>query len=303
MLLHDDEIPVDEGTVRSLLREQRPEWADLPVGPAGSGTDNTMFRLGDELLVRLPRTPDKATAVRKEQTWLPRLAPHLPCRVPEPVHAGRPGPAFPTVWSVYRWIDGDEVGPGSVTDWARFGVDLAAFVRSLRAVDLMGARREGELSGYRGGPLREYAWITESFDDCRRLPDPDLDIDVLHRIWSDSLALPGSTAPVGWLHGDLKPTNLLARGGRLHAAIDFGGLSVGLPDAEHSPVWDLPAEARQSYWDALDLDEPTWLRARGWAVAVGVSGVAYYRDSYPAFVAECRARLRAILGDAAERGR
>lgn len=295
-MLHDNEIQVDEALVRSLLREHRPEWAVLPISPAGAGTDNTMYRLGDELLVRLPRTPDNAEAVRKEQTWLPRLAPHLPCRIPEPVHAGTPGSAFPLAWSVYRWIDGDEVGPGTVADWSTFGADLAATVRSLHSAPLMGAVRRDELSWYRGGALRDCdRWISGCFDDCRGIADLDLDVATLQHLWRAALALPEPTGRQVWLHGDLKPTNLLVREGRLHAVIDFGGLSVGLPDAEHATVWDLPPEARQAYWSTLDLDDVTWLRARAWALAVGVSGVSYYWGTYPSFVSECLSRLHAIL--------
>ncbi|MGK5737924.1 aminoglycoside phosphotransferase family protein [Micromonospora sp. URMC 103] len=298
-MLHEGEIPVDEVVVRSLLEEQRPEWAALSLSPAGSGTDNNMYRLGDDLLVRLPRTPDKAATLRKEQTWLPRLAPRLACRIPEPVHAGTPGAAFPLAWSVYRWIDGEEPGPGAVTDWAAFGRDLAETVRSLHTVDLMGAARTGSLSGYRGGALGPCdGWVGESFDACRAIPGLDLDVAFLHQLWRDALALPDPAGRHVWLHADLKPTNLLVRDGRLHALIDFGGLQVGAPDAEHAPVWDLPAEARGAYWDAMDLDHLTWLRARAWAVAVGISGVSYYWHTYPAFVRECLARLHAILAEA-----
>ncbi|MFE7558734.1 aminoglycoside phosphotransferase family protein [Kitasatospora sp. NPDC057500] len=309
MTLHTDEIPADENLVRSLLRAQRPEWAGLALAPAGAGTDNTMYRLGDELLVRLPRTPDAARSVRKEQQWLPRLAPLLGRAVPAPVHAGAPGAAFPLAWSVYRWIDGAEAGPSSVRDWAGLGADLAAFVRELHGLDLMGARRADDLSWYRGGSLRDCdEWVTRCLADCRalagtgaELPDGGgaLDVDTLERLWRAGLALPEPSAPHVWLHGDLKPTNLLVRDGGLHAVIDFGCLSVGRPDAEHSTVWDLPAAARRAYWEALDLDGPTWIRARAWAIAVGAAGIPYYWHSYPAFVAECLARLRAVLADAA----
>ncbi|BFV61070.1 aminoglycoside phosphotransferase family protein [Kitasatospora sp. CMC57] len=302
MTLHENEICADEAVVRSLLREQRPEWADLPVSRAGAGTDNTMYRLGDHLLVRLPRTPDNAQAVQKEQTWLPRLGSGLPCRIPEPVHVGTPGAAFPLDWSVYRWIDGEEAGPGSVTDWAAFGADLAAVVQSLHALPLMGAVRHGELSWYRGGGLRECdPSVSVSFDSCRTIPGLDLDLDLGHlrELWQSALALPEPSGRQVWLHGDLKPSNLLVQAGKLHAVIDFGALSVGFPDAEHAPLWDLPPEARQSYWDAVGLDDATWLRARAWAIAVGVSGVPYYWESYPAFAGECVARLRAILAAAA----
>ncbi|AWZ09186.1 MULTISPECIES: aminoglycoside phosphotransferase family protein [unclassified Streptomyces] len=302
MTLHGDEIPVDETLVRSLLKAQRPEWADLPLSTAGAGTDNTMYRLGDDLLVRLPRTADKGRAVRKEQEWLPRLAPLLTSPIPQPVHAGKPTSVFPLVWSVYRWIDGDEASPSTVRYWAAFGADLAAVVRELHDVDLMGATRADDLSWYRGGSLGACdQWIARCLNDCRTTVGSELDVDSLEQLWQAALALPEPSGPHVWLHGDLKPTNLLVREGKLHAVIDFGGLSVGFPDAEHSTLWDLPPQARQAYWDTLNLDDVTWARARAWAIAVGVSGISYYRHTFPAFVAECQARLRAILIDATSR--
>ncbi|MFH8573294.1 aminoglycoside phosphotransferase family protein [Streptomyces sp. NPDC017993] len=302
MTLHEDEIKVDETLVRSLLKAQRPEWADLPLSPAGAGTDNTMYRLGDDLLVRLPRTVGNGQSVRTEQEWLPRLAPLLACPIPEPVHAGTPTDAFPVVWSVQRWIDGDEAGPDTVRDWAAFGSDLAAVVGELHRIDLMGATRAEGLSWYRGGSLGPCdQWVGRSLDECRAFVGAELDVDTLEQLWRAALALPEPSGPHVWLHGDLKPTNLLVRGGKLHAVIDFGALSVGFPDAEHATLWDLPPQARRAYWDTLSLDEATWARARAWAIAVGVSGISYYRHTFPAFVAECRARLQAILADAAAR--
>ncbi|WP_418956791.1 aminoglycoside phosphotransferase family protein [Streptomyces tritici] len=304
MTLHENEIPVGETLVRSLLKRQRPEWAGLPLAAAGAGTDNTMYRLGDDLLVRLPRTPDNGRSLRKEREWLPRLAPFLKVSVPEPVHAGTPTEDYPAPWSVYRWIDGAEAGPDTVRDWAAFGADLAEFVRALHAAGLMGASRSADsgLDWYRGGALAPCDdWIAPSLDDCRALLGEEFDVDALVGMWRAGLALPEPSGPHGWLHGDLRPANLLVRDGRLCAVIDFGGLSVGHPDAEHAAVWDLPAEARQAYWDALGLDEATWIRARAWAVGVAASGVAYYRDGFPAFVAECRTRLRHILADARAR--
>ncbi len=294
--LHENEITVDETLVRSLLRAQCPQWADLPLRRAGAGTDNTMYRLGDDLLVRLPRKPDGGPSLRKEQRWLPRLAPLLPRRVPEPVHAGTPTDAYPVPWAVHRWIEGEDVGPDTVRDWAAFGTDLAEFVRELHRADLMGATREDGLSWYRGGTLAACdEWVGPGFDACRAVEGLDLDIDTLERLWREALALPDPAGPHVWLHGDLRPANLLARDGRLHAVIDFGALSIGFPDAEHAPVWDLPPEARHAYRDALSLDTPTWLRARAWAIAVAVAGIPYYWDTFPAFAAECRGRLEAVL--------
>ncbi|MFD8478481.1 aminoglycoside phosphotransferase family protein [Kitasatospora sp. NPDC059673] len=300
MTLHEDEFPADEALVRRLLAEQRSEWAELPIRAAGSGTDNRMFRLGGELLVRLPRTPGTAEAVRKEQRWLPRLAPELACEVPEPVHEGVPGGGFPLPWSVYRWIEGTEPGPGSVPDWGAFGAELAGAVRSLHTAPLPPEAERGGLHWYRGGELTPCAdRVDECFAQARTLPGLDLDLDRLQAIWRGALDLPAPAGPRVWLHGDLKPSNLLVRDGRLHAIIDFGGLSIGFPDAEHAPLWDMPAAARHAYRDALGVNEPTWQRACGWAVAVAISGVPYYWHTDPAFVAECVARLRAVLDDPA----
>ncbi|GAA2089136.1 aminoglycoside phosphotransferase family protein [Kitasatospora saccharophila] len=299
-MLHEDEVPGDEALVRALVAEQCPQWGGLPVVAAGAGTDNTMYRVGGGLLVRLPRTADAARAARKEREWLPRLAPSLSWPVPEPLYAGVPGAGFPLVWSVYRWLEGAEAGPDSVRDWAGFGADLAQFVRELHGADLRGARRTGELSWYRGGGLRAVEEsIAGRFGECRALLGGELDLDALEGLWRDGLALPEPSGPHGWLHGDLKPSNLLVRDGRLSAVIDFGCLSVGHPDAEHAPVWDLPPEARRAYREALAPDEATWTRARAWAIAVAVSGIPYYWRTLPAFAAECLARLRAVLDEVA----
>ncbi|MDR7324915.1 MULTISPECIES: aminoglycoside phosphotransferase family protein [Catenuloplanes] len=292
MALHEDEIPVDEPIVRTLLERERPDWADRPLERAGAGTDNTMFRLGDDLLVRVPRNAYNAGMLAKERAWLPRLAPLLPLTVPEPVHHGAPSDVFPLPWAVYRWIDGAEAGPDTVDDWAAFGRDLAGFVRTLHGLDLA----DGTLSGYRGGLLRDAGdWVDRSFAACAGLIPG---IGTLERMWRDAMLLPDPTGPRVLLHADLKPTNLLARDGALHAVIDFAGLITGHPDAEHATTWDLPAEARDAYRASLDIDDATWQRARAWAIVVGVSGVAYYRDTFPAFVAECHARLSNILATA-----
>jgi aminoglycoside phosphotransferase (APT) family kinase protein len=299
--LHDDEVPVDEEVVRALLAAQRPEWAGLPLSFAGAGTDNSMYRLGDGLLIRLPRTSDKANSLRKEQEWLPRLAPQLSYTIPEPVHAGQPAEAFPLPWSVYRWIDGETPETANtdlVNDWAGFGADLAGFVHELHGIELMGAAREGDLSWYRGGSLKECDdWATKCFSDCRSIVELGLDVDHVERIWRAAMDLPEPSGPPVWLHGDLRPANLLVRQGKLHAVIDFGSLSVGYPDAEHAPVWDLPPEARRSYWDRSGISDLSWARARAWAIVVGVSAIPYYWHTFSAFAAECQARLRAILSD------
>ena len=104
--------------------------------------------------------------------------------------------------------------------------------------------------------------------------------------------------PHVWLHADLKPTNVLVKDGRFHAVIDFGALSVGLPDAEHAVVWDLPEAAREAYRARLDIDDLTWARARAWALALAVNGIAEYWVIFPVLATEGLNRHQAIVRDA-----
>ena len=106
--MHEDEVETDRELVRSLLASQHPQWADLPIERVWSaGTDNAMYRLGDDLAVRLPRIHWAIESVAKERTWLPVLAPHLPLAVPLPVAHGEPEEVFPYPWSVVRWLPGE----------------------------------------------------------------------------------------------------------------------------------------------------------------------------------------------------
>lgn len=305
VVLHENEVAIDETMVQSLLESQCPQWVGLPLSPAGAATDNIMYRLGDELLVRLPRTAERAYPLQKEQQWLPRLAPLLALPIPVPVYSGTPSGPYPFAWSVYRWIDGDMAGPDSVQDWATLGVDLALFVRELQSIDLMGATRSGDLRSYRGnrlqgGPNRGHVRLAkENFDRCRPLIGSQVDLDALEQMWLAALTLPEPAGPHVWLHGDLKPANLLVRDGKLHAIIDFGSLSVGFPEGEHTTLWEMPVAARQAYRNALDIDDITWARVRARAIVGSLVGILYYWYAWPAFAAQTQAQLQEILTDAA----
>lgn len=100
--MHDDELVTDPALVRRLLEAQFPQWADLPIERvASSGTDNALYRLGGELVARLPRLPSDGQ-VEKEWRWLPQLAPLLPLAVPLPLALGEPDAGYPMRWSVCR---------------------------------------------------------------------------------------------------------------------------------------------------------------------------------------------------------
>ena len=195
-----------------LVAEQFPQWADLPVVPVAlNGWDNTTFRLGDSLSVRLPSHDRYVPQVEKEQHWLPALAPLLPLPIPEPVALGQRSDIFPRPWSIYRWIEGHPALAGEVTDFGTFANDLARFLAALYSIDARQGPGPGDHSFFRGGPLDPYdAQTRESIAVVADEIDPDLATGA----WEAALASSWER-PAVWVHGDVAPSNLLAMDGRL----------------------------------------------------------------------------------------
>ena len=66
--MHADEVDTDVTLVRRLLAAQFPRWADLPIEPVRPfGTDNANYRLGDDMVVRLPRREQTSRTLEKER--------------------------------------------------------------------------------------------------------------------------------------------------------------------------------------------------------------------------------------------
>lgn len=292
--MHADELETDTGLVRRLLAAQFAQWAALPVRVfASAGSDNAIYRLGDDLAVRLPRLPRAAGQVEKELTWLPGLAPQLPLGVPVPLALGQPGEGYPLTWGVYRWLPGEPAFRDKLADFPQAARDLAGFIRALQRLDTGGGPVAQPDSGERGAPLRSRdAFTRENIAD---LPD-DLDRAALTEAWEAALQVPvWEDAPV-WIHGDLKSDNLLAELGRLSAVIDFGALRVGDPACELAVAWNwLDARARSVFREAVACDGATWARGRGWALSIAVAEIPYYLHTNPAMVARSRYALSQVL--------
>jgi aminoglycoside phosphotransferase (APT) family kinase protein len=290
--MHRDEVETDATLVRSLLRSQHPQWADLPIERVSSaGTDNALYRLGDELAVRLPRIHWALDTVAKEQRWIPVLAPLLPLDVPRPVAAGEPEPAFPHHWGVVEWLPGGHASLDRLDDPVQAARDLAAFVRALRAVDPSSGPAH-----QRGRPVRlQDASVRAGVAGLRG----EVDGQAILQAWERVLAAPDHDGPPVWFHGDLSYLNLLAREGRLTAVIDWGTCGVGDPAIEAIVAWSLfPPEARRAYREALDVDDATWERGKGW-VLTGVVGIPYYRETNPVLVADKIRGIEAVLAEPA----
>jgi aminoglycoside phosphotransferase (APT) family kinase protein len=295
--MHDDEVTTDAVLVRRLLAAQFPQWAGLAIEPVrADGTDNAMYRLGDELAARLPRRPSAVEGLEREQAWLPRLAPFLPLPVPSPLARGEPGEAYPWPWSVCRWLDGENPTPGGLVDTARLAQDLAGFIRALQAIDASAAA--GQYTQGRGAPLSR--WRATIGERLGWLADLDT-IGPITAAWEADAAAPAWEGPPVHLHGDLSVGNLLVRGGRLSGVIDWGCMSAGDPACELQVAWSLfdPA-GRAAFKAAMAVDEATWTRGRAWGLAMGVLNVSYYRTRSPAIAAHGWRAIDAVLADMSE---
>lgn len=286
--------------VSELIATQFPSWSTLSVQPVRpGGWDNRTFRLGDDLLVRLPSASRYAAQVEKEQRWLPRLAPHLSLPIPIPVAMGGPGCGYRFGWSVYRWLEGDPATPLRMGDPCRFAGVLAGFLESLQGIDTAGGPPPGPHNFYRGGPLSTYD--EETRRTLRRLGGV-VDVEAATQVWDGALEAKWGGAPV-WLHGDVAASNLLLAEGRLRAVIDFGGLAVGDPACDLAIAWTLlSGESRHAFREALAVDDPTWLRGRGWALWKSLITLADFRgrlapDEYTAMEGSRAGQVVASLID------
>ncbi|WP_129662718.1 aminoglycoside phosphotransferase family protein [Phytoactinopolyspora endophytica] len=291
-----DEVESDVPLVRRLLAGQFPQWAELPIEPVDShGTDHDIYRLGEHLAARLPRSSWAAEHVAKEAEWLPRLAPHLPLAISVPMAHGRPADGYPFDWSVCTWLAGKNAN-GTIADLNQAAVDLAAFVRALRRVDTAGARPRPPHS--RGGPLIEC-------DERVRRSIAELgdriDVDATLQSWEESLDAPPCDGDEAWVHGDLLSGNLIVVDGRLTGVIDFGSLTVGDPACDLQPAWHVFAgESRTRFRTELAADHASWLRGRGWALYQAVTALAHFSAANPELNRQALSTLVRIHADRSE---
>jgi aminoglycoside phosphotransferase (APT) family kinase protein len=294
--MHADEVELDVSLVGRLVAAQFPQWADLPIEPVHSGgTDNAMYRLGDDMAVRLPRIYGATEQVEKEHQWLPRLAPLLPLAIPVPLGKGMPAEGYPWHWSVYRWLEGETATIGRIADPRQAATGLGQFVAALQRIDPAGGPPPGPHNFARGVPLAVRDRPTR---DAIATLHRTLDAGAATAAWEAALQAPAWHGPAVWLHGDLQAGNLLAQRGRLSAVIDFGCLGVGDPACDAMAAWTyLSAETRDVFRAALPVDDATWARGRGWALSFGLIALPYYQSTNPILAGIARHTIDEVLAD------
>ena len=259
------EHALDEEGVRDLLRAATPEHAARPLRLFAEGWDNAIWRLGDDLVVRIPRRRLAADLILHEQRALESIGPALAAesvRSPVPLVAGAPTDRFPWPWSVTPWIEGRTALGIPLADNASWAGRLASALRSLHVP----APDDAPPNAFRGGPLA----LRDAAVRSRLALVPDA--HALHEAWIRGLSAPVSIERV-WIHGDLHPGNVIVDDDGLAALIDFGDVTAGDPAYDLAAAWTLFDEEGRALFRASTgdrYDDATWVRAKAWAASMAL---------------------------------
>lgn len=269
------EVDVTDDLVRSLLTDQHPDLAGLPIRTLANGWDNVIFRLGDDLTVRLPRREMAARLIDHEQAVLPDLADALPIRIPAPLRIGRPALGYPWSWSVNPWIPGTIAATTPVADSACQARRLGDFVAALHVT----APTDAPPNPYRGHFIGDNTAV-----NVERADQIDWGHQMLVR-WHELVDVePWQHAPT-WIHGDLHGANLLVDAGQISGVIDFGDVCAGDPATDLAIAWSMfDADDRDVFRAAAgqgehEIDDATWQRAEAWALHFAVVYTIHSADN------------------------
>ncbi|MEU2337646.1 aminoglycoside phosphotransferase family protein [Streptomyces sp. NPDC013172] len=254
------DIEITGDLVRDLLREQHPDLAGLAIREVVGGWGNQMWRLGDDLAVRMQRMDSSPEPQLKERRWLPVLAPRLPLPVPTPVRFGEPSERFRKHWTVMTWVPGEPLDHGSISRGPHAADTLAGFLRALHAE----APAEAPIATDRGGHPRD---CTDGFENLLKAVAPDDVAADVRAVWDDAVAAEAWAGPRMWVHGDLHPANVVVSHGTLSGIVDFGDMFAGDPAWDLAAAWVLlPAgTAARFFAQYARADEAAIRRARGLA--------------------------------------
>jgi aminoglycoside phosphotransferase (APT) family kinase protein len=284
------DLEVDEHLVRSMLAEQHPDLAGLSILRLDAGWDNTLWRVGDELLARLPRRTVAAGLTTNEQRWLPTVGPLLPLPVPVPIRVGRPALGYPWSWSILPWLDGTPGDRTAMISADGVAKQLGSFLRALHRP----APSDAPGNPYRGVPLVERR---SAFEERLSELDPEIDAASVRLVWERACDAPPWAGRPTWLHGDLHPANILFADGVISAVVDFGDICAGDPATDIAAAWMLlPASAMQDFSQSYgDIDADLEARTLGWAVLFGLMLLAIGLDDKPTYEPIGRRTLNQVI--------
>jgi len=290
--MHIDEVDINPELIKDLLQEQFPKWENQPLQLMHpEGTDNAMYRLGNDKLIRLPRTEGSSLNIEKELTWLPKLGPKLPISIPSIIGRGMANKNYPFPWLICEWLEGSNPDQEGMIDEQKAATDLAFFVKAMQQVPTV----EGPNCS-RGQPLntREKE-VLQSIPLLKELYDTNL----LKELWESASSAPHWKRDPVWIHGDLHAGNLLAMEKKIVGVVDWGLAGIGDPACDMIVAWTLLCQqSREIFRSLVQPDDHTWSRGRGWALFLGIVGYPYYRDTNPIFAGIAKRALDQVIAEA-----
>ncbi len=303
------DIEVTEDLVAKLVTEQHPDLADQPIRFLSEGWDNAQYRLGEDLIVRVPRREVAACLIEHEQEWLPQLAPAITLPIPAPVLIGQPSDTFAWHWSICPWIPGQDALAAPVRDSLTAARQLAEFLNELHQP----APGNAPENPHRGVPLADRTKRTLTSADAGLAAGvlAQTEHDQVLQYWETMIKAAPYDGPAIWLHGDLHPGNITTTGdetisgtsnsessGRvISGIIDWGDITSGDPATDIGVLWSLlDAERRHEALQILDRDQATIDRARTWAMSIGVMLLVNSGDR-PSYAALGRRNVDEVLAE------
>jgi len=286
----ESDFEVSERVVRSLVRDQFPDLGDRALLHVADGFDNTLWRLGDDLVVRLPRRQAGVALLENEVRWLPELAPRLPLATSVPVYVGRASDEYPHLWVITRWFEGEPLDTAPLNHPDQTARVFAQFLRALHQP----APHDAPVNHVRGVALVARA---DAFEERLASLRALVDVARLRRVWDAAIDAASWSLPPVWIHGDPHPANLIALEGELCAVVDFGDMCAGDPASDLATAWMLlPEESLELFLESYayhDVDLVT--RALGWAVLFGLFFLEIGLGARPTYRAVGLATLRRAI--------
>ena len=259
----------------NLIKQQFSPIENLSVKPAqATGSDNFIFRVGNDLLIRLPRHASSESQLKKEIKWLPLLSEVLPVSIPQIYFKGSPAPEFPFQWGIFKWIDGSIYDPLLFENTDHIVNTMVHFIHALWKADPSNGPEYGEHNNFRGQPLAERD--KQTTEAIKTLPH-FYKQETLTSLWNTACTMNVWNKPYIWVHGDLHWGNILTKNDNLSGIIDFGSLGLGDPAVDVMCAWILfSPEKRRLFKQKINVDTPTWTRGMGWALSFAAIALPYY---------------------------
>lgn len=260
-----EEIAIDETLIRTMLEEQHNDLSDLKLVRVGIGFDNEVWRLGDDLVLRLPRHSHGARLLMNERHWLSEVTKGLPLRVPEIIRVSEASSMFPWPWLILSWLPGTTADTGRLRNGPEAARMMAEFLRAFHQK----APSDAPYNEFRGVALEQR---TKVINERLAALDDSIDHEAIRALWQQAMMAPQWRSDNVWLHGDLHPGNILLERGSPTGVVDFGDLCQGDPATDIGAVLMLlPSASWPDLFEMYGSSDPALtIRAVGWATLFGV---------------------------------